>query len=394
MITKKGKVWLFYTTFLVLGLFGATYYFFLKPDPPLENKFVIEEAIIRNSESPFGPLVGADVTSDQTVETPAIQPRSLATPPTAYQLPQANHTYQTFNNCGPATLSMFLSYFDINVDQKTLGEQMRPYQHPKGDNDDKTIFPAEFTDWAEEYGENIGLNVIYRPNGSIELLKYYLSNDIPVVAKTWLNLKEDIGHFIIVRGYDDNKQIVIVDDSYYGPNRKYSYYDFLSLWQSFNFSYIVAYDGSQIDIVEDILGNEIVEKVAWQNAVTRAHKEHDLVPDNIYPLYNLAVGYYHIGDYEESIKYFEQVEDRLPRRMLWYQIEPIKSYIELGDYDRAFELIENILENGNKAFSELYYIRGQIYLERGEKDKAKNEFEQAVFYNSGYVEAQNALENL
>jgi len=394
MITKKGKIWLIYTTFLVLGLFGATYYFFLRPDPPLEDRFVTEESVIRNSGSAFGPLVGVDTPKEQPSKVPAPQPTTLKTPPASYQLRQATHTYQTFNNCGPATLSMFLSYFDINVDQKTLGDQMRPYQHPQGDNDDKTIFPAEFTDWAAAYGEDIGLNVIYRPNGSIELLKYFLSNDIPVVAKTWLNLKEDIGHFIIVRGYDDDKQVVIVDDSYYGPNRKYSYYDFLSLWQSFNFGYIVAYENSQADVVQEILGAEMDKAVAWQNAVTRAHKEHELVPDNIYPLYNLAVGYYHVDNYEDSVKYFEQVESRLPRRMLWYQIEPIKSYVELGDYGRVFELIKNILENGNKAFSELYFIRGQIYLERGETNKAKQEFEQAVYYNSSYENARKALEQL
>ncbi len=365
---------------------GAVYYFFLKPDPPLENTFVTDESTIRNSGSANPP--------EQTEIEPAPLPSATNTLPSSYLLPPSKHTYQTFNNCGPATLSMFLSYFDINVDQKTLGDQMRPYQNPKGDNDDKTIFPAEFTQWASRYGQHKGLKVFYRPNGSIELLKQFLSHDIPVVAKTLLNQKEDIGHFIIVRGYDDAKQTIIVDDSYYGPNKKYSYYDFLSLWQPFNYSYIVGFEDEKSHIASNILGTEYDEKVAWQNTVTRAHKEHELAPESIYPLYNLTVGYYHTGDYENSIKYFEEVEGRLPRRMMWYQIEPIKAYMQAGNYDRARSLIDKILNDGNRAFSELYYIRGQIYLERGEVDKAKNEFEEAVFYNSGYEEAKQALESL
>lgn len=375
---------------------AAVYYFFLKPDPPLEGKFVTEEKEIRNSGSAFEDLVqnnGEDSATNENSNT--IQTDTLPTPPASYTMPTVkNHTYQTFNNCGPATLSMFLSYFDVNVDQDTLGDQMRPYQHPEGDNDDKTIFSSEFADWAVRYGQGHGLNALYRPNGSIELIKQFVSKDIPVVAKTWLNQKEDIGHFIIVRGYDDNRQIVIVDDSYYGPNRRYSYYDFLSLWQPFNYSYIIGFENSRTEVVEQILGAEMKEEAAWQNTVTRAHKELDLAPDNIYPLFNLAVGYYHLGDYESSIKYFEEVEDRLPRRMMWYQIEPIRSYVEVGNYDKVFSLIEHILGDGNRAFSELYYIRGQIYLERGEVDKAREEFEQAVYYNSGFEEAENALESL
>ncbi len=31
------------------------------------------------------------------------------------------HVYQTFNNCGPASLSMALSYYSINISQEDLG---------------------------------------------------------------------------------------------------------------------------------------------------------------------------------------------------------------------------------------------------------------------------------
>ena len=385
MLTKKGKLLLGALLPLAIILFGVIYNFFLKPDPPLENKFVTQESAIRGDAPPQN--------NSEVSDQPEITVQ-LPSPPAAYSLSPAAHTYQTFNNCGPATLSMFLSYFDIGADQKTLGEQMRPFQNPTGDNDDKTIFPSEFTNWALTYGRSQGLNVYYRPNGSLELLKNLLSQDVPVVAKTWLNLKEDIGHFIIVRGYDDTKQIITVDDSYYGPNKKYSYYDFLSLWQPFNYSYIIGFENDKQAVIEQILGPELSEETAWQNAVSRALKEHELVPDNIYPLYNLAVGYYHIGDYKNSLKYFEEVEDRLPRRMMWYQIEPIKSYVAVKNYRRVFELIEKILEDGNRAFSELYYIRGQIYLEQGEPEKARHEFEQAIEYNSGYQEAVEAINAL
>jgi tetratricopeptide (TPR) repeat protein len=80
--------------------------------------------------------------------------------------------------------------------------------------------------------------------------------------------------------------------------------------------------------------------------------------------------------------------------MLWYQIEPILAYKELGNYDKVFTITENILENGNRAFSELYLIRGDIYLEQGNLEAAKDQYEKAVFYNKNLVEAKEKLESL
>jgi tetratricopeptide (TPR) repeat protein len=108
----------------------------------------------------------------------------------------------------------------------------------------------------------------------------------------------------------------------------------------------------------------------------------------------MSVASYHLGDYERSVKEYEKVENKLPGRMLWYQIEPIKAYQELKNYDKVFEMIENILENGNRSFSELYMIKGEIYLEQGLKEKAKEQFELALKFNTNMEEAKTALEDL
>lgn len=70
--------------------------------------------------------------------------------------------------------------------------------------------------------------------------------------------------------------------------------------------------------------------------------------------------------------------------MLWYQIEPILAYQRLKDYKRVFQLTDKILNNYNRAFSELYYIRGEIFQEQGKRVLAKTEFEKAIFYNENF----------
>lgn len=356
-----------------------------RPRPALETKFVVDD--IRTEDTTDN---SQDLTSDSKYKTETNSVVPIQTPGDYALVDLPTHTYQTFNNCGPATLSMILNRLGENISQKELGDKMRPYQVAGGDNDDKTIFTYEFVDWAKKYG----YNAVGRVNGDIELLKKFTANGIPVVVKTWLHPGEDIGHFRIVRGFDDKNKVIIQDDSYEGPNRKIAYYDFLGMWQPFNYNYIIVYTNAQADLVDAILGSERDERTAWQNALERARKENELDPDNVYPWFNMSTAYYHLGQYQKSVEAFERVETRLPKRMLWYQIEPIQAYRELGKYDRVFSIIQNILDNGNRAYSELYQMRGEIYLEQGKRDAARHEFEMALQYNKNYEKARQSLDDL
>ncbi len=91
---------------------------------------------------------------------------------------------------------------------------------------------------------------------------------------------------------------------------------------------------------------------------------------------------------------YEQVASLLPKNTLWYQIEPIEAYAKVGDRDRVFSLSDAILNGGNRAYSELYMIRGQIYEQEGNIEAARNEYQQAAFYNMHMQAAQSALDRL
>ncbi len=287
-------------------------------------------------------------------------------------LPPTAQVYQTWNNCGPATVSMILSFYGIQKSQAEIGQDLRPYQNPRGDNDDKTIFPEEFSEYVKQFG----LESLYRVGGDRELLKKLLANGLPVVVKQWLHLGEDIGHFRIVRGFNISKKVFITDDSYDGPNRRISFSDFEKLWQPFNYGYILVYPSESKEIVEAILAEAIDPQAAYQKAVERAERGSNY--------FNLATSFYHLGKYQKSIAAFEKIEKRLPPRMLWYQIEPILAYQKLGEFDRVFALTDKVLNGGNNAFSELYQIRGEVFSALGEKEKARVEFEKAVKYNVNY----------
>lgn len=315
---------------------------------------------------------------------------SLEPPPSNKVLNNNYHVFQTFNNCGPAALSMLLSYYGVDVSQDELGRELRPYQNPQGDNDDKSVTVSELGEKSKDFD----LIPYHRPNGNIGLVKEFIAYDIPVLTRTWTNLNEEIGHYRVIKGYDDQTQQIFQDDSLQGKNLWYSYQDFESLWEKFNFEYLILVPPDKKQVAEAILGEDVNETIAWQKAVNLSNKLLESNPDDVYSRFNLSVALYHIGDHEESVNEFEKVENQLPFRTLWYQIEPIQAYYELGSYDRVFSITDKIINNWNRAFSELYYIRGQIYLNENNKEAARQEFERALFYKYNFTPAQEALDRI
>jgi tetratricopeptide (TPR) repeat protein len=287
------------------------------------------------------------------------------------------HAFQSFNNCGPASLSMLLSYANINISQSELGNNLRPFQNPQGDNDDKSVTLAEMAEESKRYK----LIPFHRPTGSMELLKILIANDIPVVVRTWLHPDEDIGHYRLIRGYDDSTQEIIQDDSYEGKDLRYPYETFRAMWQPFNYEFLITVPVEKEALVKSILGSTVDETAAWKKALQVAQQESQNNPDDMYPVFNQSIAHFHLGNYEQSIALFESVESRLPSRMLWYQVEPAEAYLKTQQYEKLFALTDKMLIN-NRAFSEVYKMRGMAYQEQGNSQLAEAEFEKAKFYNT------------
>lgn len=327
--------------------------------------------------------------NSETINSPTVTP-VLPSIPRVKIIENDYHIFQTFNNCGPAALSMALSYYGINISQQDLGLALRPYQISGGDNDDKSVTLEELSKKSKEYG----FTVFHRPMGNPEIIKHFIASNIPIIVRTWTKPDEDIGHFRIIKGYDDEIEIFIQDDSLQGKNLNYTYADFNEIWKKFNYEYLVLIPQEKQILAEQILGENINSGVSWRKAVLNSENELRINPNDIYARFNLSVALYNTKDYKRSVEEFEKVEEFLPSRTLWYQIEPIEAYYMLGNYDRVFQITDRILNSSNRAFSELYVLRGKIYKEQGKLDLAKNEFEKAIYYNSNLREAQELFNSI
>jgi tetratricopeptide (TPR) repeat protein len=318
--------------------------------------------------------------------SPTLQVKAI---PTSHVIAQQTHIYQSFNNCGPASLSMLFSYNGMTVSQEELGQKLRPYQNAAGIDDDKSVTIEELATEAESHG----LKAYHRRNGSLHILKQLIANDIPVLVRTWLNPDEDIGHYRIVRGFNDTTQKLLQDDSYQGDNLEYDYEIFEAMWQPFNYEYMVIVVENKSQLITTILKENANEKVAWENALQRAEKE-SKTATSVYPVFNKVVALTHVGRYDEAVAAFEAIEASLPPRMLWYQIEPIEAYLQTKQYDKVFAMTNHILNNNNRGYAELYILQGNAHQALGDMASARTAYENAVFYNEQLQAAHQALATL
>jgi tetratricopeptide (TPR) repeat protein len=272
---------------------------------------------------------------------------------------------------------MTLSHYQMNKSQHELGQRLRPYQHPQGIHDDKSVTLAELAEFTKE----LGFTPYHRPAGDIDLIKRALSQDIPVITRTWLESNSDIGHFRVITGFNDTKGILVQDDSLQGSNLEYSYSAFNDLWRAFNYEFLILLPPEKNHLAPIILGNLHKSQDSWQQALDLSQQALIKNPADIYAGFNQSVALYHVGQYQQSVKAFETVRYRLPTRMLWYQLEPLLAYYATGGYDQVISLSQEILTADNPAYSELHYLQGKIHQIRGDISNANESFRLAHTYN-------------
>jgi tetratricopeptide (TPR) repeat protein len=298
-------------------------------------------------------------------------------------LPGAKWVPQTFNNCGPATTSMVLQYFGFTVDQNETKSHLR------SNSDDKNVFTDEIAKYLKtDYG--IDSKLLY--GGDIQLLKKLLANGFYIVIEDWLHPNEDIGHTTIIRGFDDEQGVLIADDSYIGVNITYPYEQFMKYqWKPFNYEYLPVYKSDSSELLQEIIGEAWDTKVMYQQTAQAARNDIAKNDKDMYAWFNLGTSLYALELYGEARQAFEKSRAiGWPKRMLWYQIEPIQTYNSLAEYQKAIELADIALSS-NDSFAEMHLEKAIAYKGLGKKQEAREEVDRALFFAPNLKRAQDFL---
>lgn len=341
-----------------------------------------------------------DLVPTKTVVTSeAAPPTATPTPtplPARVALPGIRHEQQTFNNCGPATLSMALSYWNWPGDQHAARAALRPHA------DDYNVMPEEMAAFVQE---SAGLKALVRPGGDIDLLKRLVAAGFPVLVEKGMHPSYDswMGHYVLVSGYDDEQGVFITQDSYVSADNPVPYEGLSERWwRDFNYVYLVIFTPDLEERALDLLGPHAGPVESYRLALAKAEQEIQVLEgrDLFFAWYNKGANLVALQDYPAAAEAYDQAfsiynslpEAERPWRMLWYQIGPYPAYYHTGRYQAVIDLATRVLGFLNTGgLEESNYWRGLAKDALGDRDGALADFKRAVWLNSNFQPALEAL---
>jgi tetratricopeptide (TPR) repeat protein len=355
------------------------------PNAPVSIPVFLDEETSTSADSapggtPQATRVARAVTP--TATRPAVSGIKTQFIKSSVALTGVRHEFQRWNNCGPTTLEMYLTYYGRNDTQAQVASFTKP------NPDDKNVRPDELA----AYANRAGLRTLIRVNGTVELAKYLLSNGIPLIAETAF-VKEPqgwMGHYRLLIGYDE--QGLNTMDSFDGPNTRITFTDFDNDWRAFDRLYFLAFRDDQEALVRAILGSAVDDAAMYSGSLTRARDELIANSKDSFAQFNYGTSLVGLKRYSEAAAAFDRSRVLgLPWRMMWYQFTPYEAYLQAGRYDEVISLANAMLRTSDDL-EESHYYKGLALRALRKNDDARHEFETALRYNKNYREAVLALQ--
>ncbi len=313
--------------------------------------------------------------------------------PASWHLNGIQHIYQGWNNCGPATLTMGLTYYGHNSDQYPAAQWLKP------NSEDKNVSPWQMVEYVNN---QIGGTVyaLVRQGGTLERLKELISNNFVVIIEEGYDPPGEnlgwMGHYLLVSGYDDATRQFTTQDSYEGPNMLYSYEHISEYWEHFNHLYIVLYDLPRETELMTLLGSDADESENYRSALVQATDAARADQTNAFAWFNIGTNYTALGDYARAAAAYDQARNLgLPWRMMWYQFGPFEAYNEMGRYQDMIDLAQaNLNDGGGQFVEETFYYGGLAREGLGERQRAIDNFNGALAFNPNFTPARVARDAL
>jgi tetratricopeptide (TPR) repeat protein len=354
------------------------------------------------------PQPGVRVTSNPTPDNPPtplamldplpvsptpVLPTASPTPiPASISLEAPDWERQDINNCGPASLSMYLHYYGWEGDQFDIASVLKPQR------DDRNVN-------VEELGYYVltregWLHAIYRVGGDLDVLKRLLAAGIPVMIEEafyfadpfWPNDDLWAAHYNLLTGYDDAEQVFIGQDSFYGAGQKIASARLDMLWHAFNHVYFLVYPPEMEETVKSILGPDWDENSNRQRTLDAAQSAVNADPNSAFSWFNLGSNLVYFERYDDAGLAFDRARAiGLPQRMLRYQFTPFFAYFYSRRLDDLFSLTEYALRITPNA-EEAMLWHGWANYRNGDTPAAIADFEAALHENPNYLDGKYALD--
>ncbi len=343
------------------------------------------------------PTVEPTVESAQSVEPtrPSEFEVSASMPsrPGSARLFGFTHIKQGWNECGPANITMALSFYGWRDPITSAQAFLKP------NDEDKNVNPGEMVAFVNERTQ---VRAITRIGGDINLLKDFLAAELPVIIETGYMFEgyDWLGHYQTVVGYDDLGRVFYLYDSYLGPGDNgegiaESYETLDEQWKHFNRTFIVIYPPEREAEVARILGVRADLVGAAEHALEVAQAEARANPQDPFAWFNIGTALTRLERYDEAAAAYDRSRQvgTIPWRITWYQHGPFEAYFGAGRYGDVLALVQANLNN-TPYVEETYYWQGKTLAAQGDRSGAASAYNRALALNPRYTAAQQALDQL
>ncbi len=378
----------------VRNLYSTIYY---RLNPPTENVFGPAQQGTISSQviATLTAMAPAATPEPAATQTEAVQETSLPTEiplptatsipvPASYVLEGMGLEYQTMNNCGPANLSMNLTYWGWPTEQSVTEAGLKTHK------DDRNVMLQEMQAYTEA---NTNLKGLIRFGGDVNVIKALLSGGFPVLLERGHTDEEDgwMGHYSIITAYDDATQSVQIPDTLLGMMTM-NYADLEKDWAHFDGIYLVIYRPEQEESILTLLGEDADPVKNLERTLAEVEQSIQQVSgqDLFFAWYSKGSVLVEMGNYLEAGQAYDQAfavysqlePDLRPWRITWYQIGPYLAYYYSGRYQDSLNLAEQTIANTSfPSLPETWYWGGQSALMLGDKTTALKYFRKALeFY--------------
>jgi len=367
------------------------------PDPTLAA--MVRETLTAAAPTPASTSTPAPEATEMFTPSPTA---TYAPLPPAVELGGVRHEYQQWNNCGPATLAMGLSFWDWSGDQRPVATYTKP--NPR----DKNVMPYELVDFVNTQTE---LRALTRDGGDLDLVKRLVAAGFPVLLEKGFEgygFEGWMGHYALVTGYDDARARVNTQDSYIGDDFPFPYDDLVKYWRNFNYTFVVIYPADREAELMALLGSYSDEGAANVASAERASEEIFQLEgrDQLFAWFNRGTSLVALQDYAGAAAAYDEAfrldaglvatdPESRPYRIMWYQTGPYKAYFYSGRYYDVINLATQTLSAMSEpVLEESYYWRGLAREAIGDVPGAIEDLRASLNMHPGFQPAIDQLTRL
>ena len=381
----------------VQNLYSDIYYRF---NPPSENVFDPSQqgtldASVLASLTAMAPTQTPVPEQTPTPEGDPAQPTATSEPtptlapvPAAFDLDGMGLEYQSFNNCGPANLSMNLTYWGWPTTQAVTKAGLRTHE------DDRNVMLSEMRDFVIE---KTSLSALFRYGGTLDTVKRLVSNGYPILLERGHTDPDNgwMGHYSIVTAYDDARQTVRIPDTLLGV-MTLGYDELMLDWAHFDGIYLVIYPPEREAEVLALLGPDADPARNLQNTLDQVTARIPQVSGRelFFAWYSRGSILVEMQNYIEAAQAYDQAfaiyaelpAGERPWRMTWYQVGAYPAYYYTGRYQDCLDLAMQTLSNKRSPeLPESWYWAGRAAAALQMTDDANSYYRKALEYHPGWA---------